>query len=193
MKKVGKFIVFEGVDRCGKTTQSTMLSKHLGENVKLMRFPNRETPIGKLLDSLLKGKTVLDDHASHLLFSANRWEVAKEIKETLANGTWIVCDRYYYSGVAYSAAKGLDHHWCLHMDVDLPVPDLVLYLDIPIGTLKTRSGYGEEINDDDDFLRAVDGRFKTLFVDMPKWEVIDGRGGVDDVFLRVINAIGEIK
>ena len=73
----GLFILLEGVDRCGKTTQARRLADSLvagGERASLMRFPDRETPIGKLIDGFLAQRTELDDRAVHLLFSANRWE-----------------------------------------------------------------------------------------------------------------------
>jgi dTMP kinase len=50
------------------------------------------------------------------------------INEQLTKGVSIVCDRYWYSGVAYSIAKGLDYDWCIQADHGLIIPDLVLYL-----------------------------------------------------------------
>eukprot|EP00339_Tiarina_fusa_P007103 CAMPEP_0117071170 /NCGR_PEP_ID=MMETSP0472-20121206/50006_1 /TAXON_ID=693140 ORGANISM="Tiarina fusus, Strain LIS" /NCGR_SAMPLE_ID=MMETSP0472 /ASSEMBLY_ACC=CAM_ASM_000603 /LENGTH=88 /DNA_ID=CAMNT_0004794583 /DNA_START=8 /DNA_END=270 /DNA_ORIENTATION=+ len=78
-KKRGAFIVFEGVDRCGKTTQVGLLVKHLvqlGIAAIAMRFPDRTTPSGILINQYLQSKSDLDDRAIHLLFSANRWEAA---------------------------------------------------------------------------------------------------------------------
>ena len=49
--------------------------------------------------------------------------------ETLESGTNVICDRYAYSGVAYSVAKGLDFEWCLGADRGLVLPDLILYFD----------------------------------------------------------------
>ena len=51
----------------------------------------------------------MDDRAIHLLFAANRWEAAANIRQKLADGVTIVCDRYSYSGVAFTSAKpGMD-------------------------------------------------------------------------------------
>jgi len=75
--KRGALIVLEGVDRSGKTTQCSRLLNRLvsnGISCELMRFPDRTTPIGKMIDGYLQSKTEMDDHALHLLFSANRWE-----------------------------------------------------------------------------------------------------------------------
>ncbi|KAK8041452.1 thymidylate kinase-domain-containing protein [Apiospora phragmitis] len=73
----GAFIVFEGMDRAGKTTQAKLLQQRCieeGRDVKFMRFPDRTTPIGQMIDAYLRGQTEIEDHVIHLLFSANRWE-----------------------------------------------------------------------------------------------------------------------
>ena len=67
--------------------------------------------------------------AVHLLFSMNRWESKKQILDAMKAGQHVVCDRYAYSGVAYSAAKGLDFEWCKNADKGLVKPDIVFYLD----------------------------------------------------------------
>ena len=79
----GAFIVLEGVDRCGKTTQASLLVKHLigiGLATVAMRFPDRTTMVGDLINQYLQSKSELDDRAVHLLFSANRWEAAPTLK-----------------------------------------------------------------------------------------------------------------
>ena len=104
----GSLIVFEGCDRSGKTTQVKKLVEKLnreGKSAKMMRFPDRTTGIGSIINSYLTCAKELDDHAVHLLFSANRWELEQEILKTLQEGTNVIIDRYAYSGVAFSAAK----------------------------------------------------------------------------------------
>lgn len=72
-----------------------------------MKFPDRTTPIGKILNSYLSNPaTELDDRAVHLLFAANRWEVARKIESAVErDGKIVIADRYTWSGVAYSRAK----------------------------------------------------------------------------------------
>lgn len=73
----GAFILFEGVDRCGKTTQAKRLVDRLnaaGRPAVFMNFPDRSTAIGKQIDAYLLNKEEVDDRTVHLLFSANRWE-----------------------------------------------------------------------------------------------------------------------
>ena len=110
MKQRGAFVLLEGVDRCGKTTQCKTLVERLltaGIAATLMRFPDRTTSTGVIINDYLTQSTSnsLGDHAIHLLFSANRWESASTIAQHLRDGTTVVCDRYVYSGVAFSASK----------------------------------------------------------------------------------------
>lgn len=72
-KKRGAFIVFEGIDRCGKSTQSELLGKSLA-NAENVRFPDRTSCIGTLINSYLSSASDMSDQTIHLLFSANRWE-----------------------------------------------------------------------------------------------------------------------
>ena len=158
----GALIVFEGVDRCGKTTQVGRLVARLGQNEKedtasataasvvAMRFPDRTTRVGTLIDQYLQSTQELDDRAVHLLFSANRWEAStKMYKHLLDDKTTIVCDRYAYSGVAFSSAKVdpqsgqplLSMEWCQAPDKGLPAPDCVIFLDISQEDAEQRGGY----------------------------------------------------
>jgi dTMP kinase len=91
-KPRGAFILFEGLDRCGKSTQSSMLSNILSLSmaVEAIRFPDRTSNIGQLINSYLSSASDLNDQTIHLLFSANRWEASKSIENKLASGITLV-------------------------------------------------------------------------------------------------------
>ncbi|CAL5325624.1 unnamed protein product [Camellia sinensis] len=130
----GALIVLEGLDRSGKTLQSRKLISYLeglSYSVESWRFPDRNTGVGQMISSYLANKSELDDHAIHLLFSANRWEKRSLMENKLRSGTTLIVDRYSFSGVAFSSAKGLDIEWCKALETGLLSPNLVLYLDIP--------------------------------------------------------------
>ncbi|KAL7625259.1 Thymidylate kinase [Parahypoxylon ruwenzoriense] len=157
----GTFIVFEGMDRAGKTTQAKLLQQRCiesGREARFMRFPDRSTPIGQMIDSYLKGQAEIEDHVIHLLFSANRWEAVKKIKAELEAGHTIICDRFYHSGIVYSAAKNiksLSLSWAKAPEVGLPRPDVVLFLDLEESVARARGGWGGEVYEKGEMQRRV--------------------------------------
>jgi dTMP kinase len=79
----------------------------------------------------------------------------------LLSGTTLVVDRYAFSGVAYSAAKGvpgMDVQWCQNPDIGLPAPDLVVYLRVNNAVAAARSGFGEERYEKAEFQDKVRAR-----------------------------------
>lgn len=147
----GSLIALEGLDRSGKTTQVQLLEKRFAaarRPVKALRFPDRSTPTGKIIDEYLRGNKDLDDHAIHLLFSANRWESAKMIRDLINDGTSVICDRYYLSGIVYSVAKNnpsITLPWARTPEVGLPRPDIAVFLDLEEEVARARGGWGGEV------------------------------------------------
>lgn len=182
-KKRGSLIVVEGLDRAGKSTQVERLVERLG--ARYVKFPERSTNIGQMINAYLQQKEDVNDHSVHLLFSANRWELMTSILASLGRGETVVCDRYAFSGIAYSRAKGLDWRWCIAPDVGLPLPDLTLFLDLDEATAERRAAYGEERYEKRAFQRLVreafDGVETLMTAAGARWERIDASGTPDDV------------
>jgi len=84
------------------------------------------------------------------------------IESKLAAGTTLVCDRYAHSGVAFSAAKGLDVQWCMAPDEGLPAPDGVIFLDIEPEAASQRGEYGAERYEKLEFQHKVRSKFQEL-------------------------------
>ncbi|RKP19054.1 P-loop containing nucleoside triphosphate hydrolase protein [Rozella allomycis CSF55] len=145
-RKRGILIVFEGCDRSGKSTQSKLLYEFLKErtSVELLRFPDRTTDIGKVINQYLTSSNNLNDQCIHLLFSANRWELKEKIVQLLNSGTSVILDRYVYSGIAFSAAKGLDLEWCRACDKGLPKPDVLYFFQLELEQASKRGNFGQE-------------------------------------------------
>ncbi|KAI5479313.1 thymidylate kinase [Pseudohyphozyma bogoriensis] len=195
----GAFIVFEGLDRSGKSTQvKTLVDKLRASGIKARdaRFPDRTTTTGKMIDSYLRNATELDDRSIHLLFSANRWELAEGILKDLREGTTIVCDRYGFSGIAFSAVKGLSYEWCQSPDVGLPQPDLVLFLDISPAAAAARGGYGGERYENSETqkrVREVFGRIEADFGGIGgNWRTVDAGGSLDEVGREIWEAVEQV-
>jgi dTMP kinase len=145
-----------------------------------MCFPDRDSPVGKVINDYLHNSKELEDHVIHLLFAANRWEHARRIEDRLSRGISIVCDRYWYSGVAYSAAKGLDPKWCEAPDHGLPPADIVLYVDCEPEKLRSHDGLAVERYEKLEFQKRVRDCFEKLY-DSVNWARIDGSGTVNEV------------
>jgi len=170
----GFFVVIEGIDRAGKTTQTKLLVETLRERglTVVHESLNRTTSVGKLLDEYLRGTVQLSDCAAHLLFSAVRWEAAPRLQAALAAGHVVVADRYSPSGAAYTYAKGVASlSWCTACDDGLPEPDIVIQLQLDPSEAATRGEYGGERYETGDFQRKVADAFAKLR--RPTWRIID--------------------
>ncbi len=104
----GKFIVFEGLDGSGQSTQAQLLKNYLEKekNISpvLTKEPTRETPIGVLIRQVIQKEISVSPTALQLLFCADRSEhLEKVIKPALENGQWVISDRYFYSTMAFGS------------------------------------------------------------------------------------------
>lgn len=188
----GIFLLFEGVDRCGKTTQTKLLHQKL-QTSALLHFPDRSTAIGQSIHGYLTSTEAMDDHAIHLLFSANRWEAAAKIEQLLNSGQHVVMDRYSFSGVAFSAAKsGMSLDWCWQPEVGLPKPDAVIFLDVPVTEAATRADFGQERYETSDFQEKVYKNFYDIMArTSPKWHVVNATGTIEQVHEQVMKIAQE--
>jgi dTMP kinase len=178
------------LDRCGKSTQSKRLVEALaarGEEVKQTHGTDRTSSIGSCINQYLQSGLELSDESIHLLFSANRWERHGWFEETLESGVHIVCDRFVYSGIAYSVGKGMDPAWCKNPDVGLVSPDLVIFLDAKPEAVSSRSEYGEERYEKVAFQKKVYEAYGTLRT--PDWLVLDATRGIDDLAAEIQKAV----
>uniref|UniRef100_A0A8B9NRP8 Thymidylate kinase n=1 Tax=Apteryx owenii TaxID=8824 RepID=A0A8B9NRP8_APTOW len=191
----GALIVLEGVDRAGKSTQGRRLVEALraaGHRADLLCFPERTTEIGRLINSYLEKEKNLEDHAVHLLFSANRWEHVPLMKDKLHQGITLVVDRYAFSGVAFTSAKQnfcLD--WCKQPDVGLPKPDLILFLELSPEEAAVRGNFGSERYENSSFQKKVLQSFYHLMKDKTlNWKTIDASKSIEDLH-REIKSVAE--
>lgn len=151
----GLLIVFEGVDGAGKSYNARrvkdMLDHVLDEECVLYSFPNRSCSItGDAIDRYLKKQVVMTNRGAHLLFSTNRWENIDYILNEIRLGNNVILDRYFFSGIAYTMARGGidDIGWIFNADVGLPMPDLLFFLDVPKEMQISVDGFGDEIHDE---------------------------------------------
>lgn len=134
----GKFIVFEGIDGSGKTTQLELLRRKLAlMSAKRRCYQTREPSdgiVGLLARGAVGGSIALDPKTLALLFAADRLEhVTKTVLPKLDQGFNVLCDRYYFSNYAYQGAD-VDIDRLIELNrfsSDLLRPDVTIFLDTP--------------------------------------------------------------
>lgn len=159
------FIVLEGLDGAGKSTQIRLLRTLLGESgleSEYIHFPRFDAPVyGELIARFLRGEfgpvDGVDPYLVALLFAGDRAEAAGRIREWLAAGRVVVLDRYVYSNVSYQCAKLSDAaarerlaRWILDLEFGhnaLPRPDLSLFLDVPFSFTESQLTQAREGDD----------------------------------------------
>lgn len=134
----GKFIVLEGIDGCGKSTQGRLLLEYLsGKGIACMgtREPT-DGPIGGLIRQCLKGQVETDEKAIAALFVADRLDhilgPRESILQKINDGITVVSDRYYFSSYAYHGAF-MPMDWVIEANrfsAEALRPDLTVFLDI---------------------------------------------------------------
>lgn len=178
MDTKGKFIVFEGTDGSGKSTQMKMLFKYLagrGVSCFCTREPT-DSPFGALLRSCLTGRVEADEHTIAAMFAADRLDHINNgvngIKKKLSEGETVLCDRYYYSSLAYNGGfVPLD--WVAELNrpaMEALRPDLVIYIDLP----------------PEDGMKRVARRGET-----DRYETIEKQKKIHDNYMEVFSRFGK--
>ena len=144
-----RFLVIEGLDGSGKSTQLKLLRDHLEGNAvryEYLHFPRLEEGIyGKLIARFLRGEMgdihQVDPYLVALIFAGDRADAANRIRRWMEDGRLVIVDRYVYSNIAFQCAKLADpeeqdrlRDWILELEfgyMRLPRPDLNLYLNVP--------------------------------------------------------------
>jgi dTMP kinase len=134
MRGKGFFICVEGLDGCGKTTQTKLLVKRLkkiGYDALYTAEPSRGK-IGVFIKRYcLHGEKRVSTIIEALLFAADRFEhIEKEVSPALDKGKIVVSDRYVYSSLAYQGAAGLDLKWIETVNEHAIRPDLAIFVDV---------------------------------------------------------------
>ena len=187
----GKIIVFEGIDKAGKTTQAKLLEKKLGSKCVRIDFPDYSTPIGKEIKQFLDGKRDYPDEVKMILLSANKWEKKIQIEKIMAKGTTIIMNRYYQSNLVYGISKGLKLDWLLSLDKGMPEADLVIVIDIKPKTLARRSkNVVDTFEKDLGLIRRVKKNYRILGKRF-KWRIVEGENSVEEVHSQVLKIVKE--
>lgn len=199
----GRFIVLEGIDGSGTTTQldrAVAFVGSLGHRAVATREPSAG-PIGRLLREALHGRLSMEDgsrmdgRAMALLFAADRIDhLQREIEPHLAAGTTVVSDRYLLSSLAYQAEEA-DRAWVATLARGILAPDLTVLLDLPIEVAARRreaAGRPIERYDADSCLAKVAANYRELARKQPAVVVVNGAATKDEVTASMCRAIASL-
>ena len=203
----GRFIVLEGIDGAGTTTQCGLLAKRLrqeGVSVRTTREPS-DGPVGTTIRQILAGRIVGAGGRAPgwatmaLLFAADRMDhVEAEIEPFLAQGGVIISDRYDASSLAYqsvSSGRGGEStvEWIRTLNKNARRPDVTIVLDVPAEVAVTRRearGDAAQLYEQNELQRALCVFYKDLQRHIPKDRVVvvDGAGTVEATAEKVYAA-----
>lgn len=186
------FIVFEGLDGSGKSTQQQLLNDKLQFD-KISSISFREpgsTVIGEKIVKILQSDQKLSPLSELLLFYVSRSAIIEEkIKPALANYDVVICDRYFYSSIAYQGyGREMNIDFINQINDEVVkniIPDLIFYMDINWEEKKKRKGIN--VNDrfekeDRVFHEKVRSGYKSMArKDSDKWKIIDAEEDVERI------------
>ena len=199
----GKFIVLEGIDGSGKTSQIGPLVERLkgrGVSCRADREPTGG-PVGSLIRQIFTGRVTADNRVIAALYAADRLDhLVNEVDGVCAaidQGTTVVSDRYYFSSYAYHSVD-VDMEWVIGanaLSAGLLRPTLTVFLDVPVEAALARirqNRFVEEIFDQEDRLRRTRELYFEAFErlkDVERVEVVDGTGAPEEVAARIWAAV----
>ncbi|MEG1553571.1 MAG: dTMP kinase [Rikenellaceae bacterium] len=165
------FIVIEGLDGAGKSTQLKMIIDHfnaIGVECLNIHFPRFETPIyGELIAKFLRGElgelNSVNPYLVALIYAGDRAEAAHKISEALLQGKAVILDRYIYSNIAFQCAKCKNKEesvelskWIFDLEYNhnhIPKPDISIFLDVPM-TFTKKKLEENRVGDDRGYLKG---------------------------------------
>jgi len=201
----GRFIVFEGLDGSGKTTQAKQLAEHLiGQGHKVVEIEEPGgTPVGELIRaSLLAPEHSLEPLTELLLYEASRYELVRRvIRPALEDGAILICQRYSYSSLAYQGyGRGLPlerveqlNEWA----TEGLKPDVVFFLDVPaeegLRRLRVARRLDRIEGEGLEFLRRVERGYRALAERTVEMIRLDGTQSPEKLFGEILQALAGLK
>ena len=203
----GRFIVFEGIDGSGKSTQIKSISKQLEtQGLKIYTtFEPTDGPVGSLIRQMLLGEIATDQRTIASLFAADRTDHLTNqkngIKQKVDQGGIVLCDRYYFSSYAYHA-QYIDMEWVIHansLNAEILKPDLTIFIDadpeICFKRIKlSRTDF--EMYEQIDVMKNVRINYFKAFdrlKDSEKIAVVDGNTTPEKVEDSILNEISKLE
>lgn len=190
---MGYLINFEGIDLAGKGTQVVLLEKdltQLGLTVASLHFPVLDTPVGRLIEDFLAGRSCLPPEAVQMLYSANRYELREKIVSLSLARDVVILDRYSPSGWVYGMTQGLERLWLEGLDARLPKAHLSILLDLPPEQAAARKrATGKDVLERDRVFQAKVRENYCQLAGEAGWLVVEASGEIAEVRQRLLAVV----
>lgn len=195
----GKFIVFEGLDGSGQSTQAELLRLYLEKEKKKKVIITKEPTqreIGLLIRQVLQHKITVPPEALQLLFCADRAHHLKnDVIPALERGVWVICDRYFFSTIAFGSLK-LNMDWLATLNENFLMPDIVILLkvrpNICIERIDKNRGK-REFFEQEKILKKVWANYIKLTKKFKNIFVVDGEQSIEKVSEGIKKIIENMK
>lgn len=186
----GTFIVIEGPDGAGTTTQSQRLAEELDAYWTYEPAGNK---IGNKVDEMISS----DEHSDEAIalgFAADRMiHLEEEVISRLEEGETVVCDRYYHSSMVYQPASGVDYDWVKELNQEAIKPDYTAILDVSADVGMSRveeRGHDGNKFEELDFQQKVVVGYRNLKDDLEEpISLIDASNSKDEVFQDILDEV----
>ncbi len=186
----GKFIVIEGLDGAGISTQSALLAHYL-KDMGLHPFLTKEPTngmLGGLIKSALREEWTTSPKAMQLLFCADRaHHLDNEITPMISRGKIVICDRYIFSTMAYGFASNVNYKWLRQLNLSFRLPDLGIFIDVNPSTTMVRTsdeGAGLQLFDEKQKLMKVRQAYLHIAKEF-HLKVVNGNNPIDEVSAQI--------
>jgi dTMP kinase len=193
LKQKGRFIVIEGLDGSGKTTQARILAANLQPQYNV--FCTAEPSHGKIgtyiRNRVLYSESRVSTVIEALLFAADRIEhIENEVQPAIDEGKVVVCDRYTFSSLAYQGSAGLSLDWIQTLNKHVLKPDLALFIDIAPETVLQRLKRKKSVMENLETQRKVREIYQK-YIDNGELVRVDGEKGKDEVAQDVLRVVSQ--
>ncbi|MCD6115122.1 dTMP kinase [bacterium] len=195
----GKFIVFEGLDGSGLSTQAKLLKEYLenrGIKTVLTKEPTKNSSIASKIHQALSHQIEIDSLQLQRLFAQDRREHLENlIIPSLKEGKFVISDRYFFSSFAFGSEKEEDLEKIIELNKDFLMPDLVLLLKVrPKVCIERIKKRGEEIKlfEKEEKLEKVWKNYQKLVDMFDVIKVIDGEQEIDKVQREVVGIVDKM-
>ncbi len=203
-----KFIVFEGIDGSGSSTQAELLYQHFqAQNIAAVLSPEPSNGmIGNMVREALRKRIKFTEDPVQFnrqmayLFAGDRhdhlYNEIDGVMKLLQAGTQVITTRYYFSSLAYNANSAEEYEFIYRLNQDFPNPDIVFYFDLPVEVALERVNRRshQEIYETQSKLTQVRNNYEQVFSKYSgQWLKLDATQAPEEIHQKVIQTVAQLQ